>query len=272
MKNVKQTILGLLVTGLMVSFGGCYWPGDLYYEGGTDTNAPDTNAPDTNVMLLIPSGSFWMGCNETVDRQGYDNEIPYHQVSLSAYYIDKTEVTQNEYKKCVDAGVCDTPGCDWNPAMTPNRPVVCVNWAQADEYCTWVGKRLPTEAEWEKAARGTDGRKYPWGNETASCELAVMDGCPGSMDVCSKSPAGDSPYGLCDMAGNVWEWVSDWYDSGYYTNSPASNPIGPASGPGRVVRGGGFGFVYDNLRASRRIVYDPADVDDYLGFRCARSQ
>ena len=228
---------------------------------------------ETGEMKLVASGSFWMGCNEAVDTLCESNESPYHEVTLSGYYMDRTEVTQGEYKKCVDAGECDTPSCDWDPTGTPNRPVVCVTWSQAGEYCVWAGKRLPTEAEWEKAARGTDGRKYPWGNETATCDYAVMYGCPGdAMDVCSKSPSGDSPYGLCDMAGNVWEWVSDWYDSGYYANSPASNPTGPVSGSGRVLRGGSFYHYYFNLRASSRAGINPSGVYDYLGFRCVRPQ
>ncbi len=188
-------------------------------------------------------------------------------------------MTQGAYKKCVDAGMCGVPGCDWYPSGTPNRPVVCVDWNDAIAYCTWAGKRLPTEAEWEKAARGTDGRKYPWGNQTATCEYAVIYdgsdygcGTGSTWDVCSKSPAGDSPYGLCDMAGNVWEWVSDWYGSDYYSNSPASNPTGPVSGSGRVVRGGGFYFNVDNLRASSRNDVIPSFVNVNLGFRCSRSQ
>jgi len=230
-------------------------------------------------MKLVASGSFWMGCNTTVDSECQSDESPYHQVTLSGYYMDKTEVTQAEYKKCVDAGECDTPSCDWDPTGTPNRPVVCVTWSQAGEYCVWAGKRLPTEAEWEKAARGTDGRKYPWGNETATCDYAVMyDGSWGcgtgsTWDVCGKSPAGDSPYGLCDMAGNVYEWVSDWYDSGYYTNSQASNPTGPVSGSYRVLRGGSFvDHDYYYLRASTRYDYSPSADYYYLGFRCVRPQ
>ena len=240
-------------------------------------------------MILIPAGVFWMGCNSEIDNICYDSEKPYHEVQLSAYYIDKTEVTQGAYKKCVDAGMCGVPGCDWYPSGTPNRPVVCVDWNDAIAYCTWAGKRLPTEAEWEKAARGTDGRKYPWGNQTATCEYAVMyDGGTGcgtgsTWDVCGKSPAGDSPYGLCDMAGNVWEWVSDWYGSDYYSNSPSSNPTGPDSGSYRVVRGGGFDFSGDylrassrgydaSLRASIRLDDDPSAGDGDLGFRCSRSQ
>ena len=231
-------------------------------------------------MVLIAAGSFWMGCNQDVDQNCDFDEYPYHEVTLSGYHMDKTEVTQSEYKKCVDAGKCGKPGCDWRPAVTPNRPVVCVSWQFASDYCAWAGKRLPTEAEWEKAARGTDGRKYPWGNEDGTCDYAVMDdggqgcGTDGTWNVCGKSPAGDSPYGLCDMSGNVWEWVSDWYDENYYFNSPSSNPTGPVSGSARVERGGGGGdHGGGNLRATTRFGVGPSDGNlAFLGFRCARSQ
>lgn len=239
----------------------------------------------SNGMCLIPAGSFWMGCNSAVDNDCDSDESPYHEVTLSGYYIDKTEVTVDDYADCVTAGACTAPStassyCNWEVSGKGNHPVNCVNWSQAGEYCTWAGKRLPTEAEWEKAARGTDGRKYPWGNEDATCEYAVMDdggngcGTDSTWNVCGKSPAGDSPYGLCDMSGNVWEWVSDWYDSGYYTNSPASNPTGPVSGSGRVVRGGS---LYDYhldvfLRASYRYYGSPSYDGGNLGFRCVRPQ
>ena len=237
----------------------------------------------SNGMCLIPAGSFWMGCNSAVDNDCDSDESPYHEVTLSGYYIDKTEVTVDDYADCVTAGACTAPStassyCNWEVSGKGNHPVNCVNWSQAGEYCTWAGKRLPTEAEWEKAARGTDGRKYPWGNEDATCEYAVMDdgtgngcGTDSTWEVCGKSPAGDSPYGLCDMSGNVWEWVSDWYDSGYYTNSQASNPTGPVSGPTRVRRGGGVDSAH-YLRASFRHYYNPSDYNDYLGFRCVRPQ
>ncbi len=238
--------------------GECIWQADTYVVNCSDG------------MCLIPAGSFWMGCNEAVDSQCSDDEKPYHEVTLSAYYIDKTEVTQGEYKKCVDAGVCGAPGCDWDPSDVPNQPVVCTNWESATAYCVWAGKRLPTEAEWEKAARGTDGRKYPWGNETATCDYAVMIGCPGdAMVVCSKSPAGDSPYGLCNMSGNVLEWVSDLYGSDYYIKSPNLNPTGPVSGSIRVSRGGGFVGYDDYLRASDRNYADSSYDGVFIGFRCA---
>jgi len=246
----------------------------------------DFRCIDVSGMAFVDAGSFWMGCNATVDSQCSDDEKPYHEVTLSAFYIDKTEVTVGMYAECVEAGFCSEPStdyeqCSWGNEFRDDFPINCVNWDQAKDYCAWAGKRLPTEAEWEKAARGTDGRKYPWGNQTATCEYAVMydgggNGCGTGTPwpVCSKSPAGDSPYGLCDMSGNVWEWVSDWYDPGYYTNSPASNPTGPVSGSYRVRRGGSFAYAGNYLRASDRNYDIPsAGYDGHsLGFRCARPQ
>jgi len=234
-------------------------------------------------MVLIPAGAFWMGCNETKDTNCLDDEKPYHEVTLSAYKIDMTEVTVEAYRMCVTAAACsaasDGPShCNWAVEGRDNHPINCVTWDNAKEYCEWAGKRLPTEAEWEKAARGTDGRKYPWGNVEPTCDYAVMYGngdygcgAYGTWEVCSKSPAGDSPYDLCDMAGNVWEWVSDGYASDYYTSSPASNPTGPSySTP--VFRGGCWDNFDDfySLRASNRDTAGPMIVGDGLGFRCAK--
>ena len=225
-------------------------------------------------MCLIPAGSFWMGCNELIDFVCEPHEYPGHEVFLGAFHIDRTEVTQAAYQECVDADECDMPTCEWAPVESPEHPVECVDWHDAKAYCEWAGKRLPTEAEWEKAGRGTDGRIYPWGNVVPTCDLVVMDECPGrTQPVCSKSPAGDSPYGLCDMAGNVWEWVGDWYGADYYENSPDSNPAGPFSGDARVSRGGCFGNdLVQYLRVSRRFSYKPSAEGASLGFRCATSE
>jgi formylglycine-generating enzyme required for sulfatase activity len=261
------------------------WTGcDGLFVGPIDTSgapdiggAPDTGAgwkPDEYVVdckggiCTVPAGNFWMGCNVEVDDDCDSDESPYHKVYVDAFEVYTTEVTVYAYDACVTAGQCDAPVCAQDGG---DRPVVCVDWFDADSYCGWAGKRLCTEAEWEKAARGTDGRTYPWGNEAPTCELAVMNGCPGTAQPVGSKPVGASPYGALDMAGNVWEWVADWYDRSYYLSSPAGNPTGPASGSNRVVRGGSFDSGADNLRASNRHDDVPSFTYGILGFRCCRS-
>lgn len=240
-----------------------------------------------NQMVFIPAGSFWMGCNSAVDDDCSEDdstdtmdEFPYHEVSLSGYYIDLTEVTLLAYAECISARACTAlVGGPAYSAEKAGRPVTYVDWSQAVAFCNWVGKRLPTEAEWEKAARGTDGRRFPWGSEPATCEYAVMygdgdNGCGtgGTWNICSKSPKGDSPYGLCDMSGNVDEWVSDWYGPYYYGGSPKSDPAGPTSGILKTIRGGLFGFGGGDasLRVSDRQYAQPSYSYFNLGFRCAK--
>ncbi len=230
-------------------------------------------------MIFIPSGEFSMGCVPGDDKCN-ENEKPMHSVNLDSYFIDRHEVTIGEYKKCVDSGVCsdehvDDAGCTWTKSGRDKNPVECVNWWQAKSYCNWKGNRLPTEAEWEKAARGTDERIYPWGGTYVDCDYANMIdpwrgiGCSqdSTWPVCSK-PKGNSPYGLCDMAGNVWEWVNDYYDESYYWSSPSTNPRGPNTGIYHVIRGGGWneGDIY--MRVSSRHKLDPKGKG---GFRCALS-
>lgn len=233
-------------------------------------------------MCLIPAGSFWIGCNELLDDACEDDEYPYVQEELPGFFIDKTEVTVAAYGKCVDANLCRVPStdnenCNWVKVGKENDPMDCVPLLWAAAYCESLGKRLPTEAEWEKAARGTDGRKYPWGNDMTACDKAVMRGygdfgcgTGGTMDVCSKSPAGDSPYGLCDMSGNVWEWVSDRYQSAANTGADVEIPQGDDNSNLKVVRGGGFGDgAYDIFRVSNRDYKDASVTMAGLGFRCA---
>ena len=215
-----------------------------------------------------------MGCNDVVDNQCNIDEWPYHSVYLDAYYIDKYEVTVYQYQNCVNAGKCGNPetggSCNWNVSGRGNHPINCVDWNEATAYCQWAGKRLPTEAEWEKAARGTDGRVYPWGNEwdcSKSCN-SVSPCSNSSTCAVGSYPDGKSSYGVMDMAGNVWEWVSDWYDQSYYSSSPSSNPQGPSSGQDRVLRGGSWRHHPQDLRASARDRLGPTLSYSNLGFRC----
>ena len=220
-------------------------------------------------MVSIPPGTFSMGCNPAVDTDCSADESPYHTVTLSAYEIDRYEVTQAEYKACIDASMCTVPAANYDPATTPDLPVRDVNWNQAVAYCTFAGKRLPTEAEWERAARSDDGRKYPWGNDAPDCTRANYMPC-GGAPLPAGRPAGESPFLELDAAGNVWEWVADYYDPSYYAVSPDTNPPGPQTGTYRVARGGSFQTTADSLRTSRRISGNPVVAYDDFGIRCAR--
>ncbi|MBW2533498.1 MAG: SUMF1/EgtB/PvdO family nonheme iron enzyme, partial [Deltaproteobacteria bacterium] len=216
------------------------------------------------------------------DFECQPDETPERRVTLERYLIDHHEVTVADYRACVDAGACAEPRwfygywyCNYGRADRTDHPQNCMEWWHARDYCEWVGKRLPTEAEWEKAARGTDGRKYPWGDEPrVSCEIAVIDdgrdGCgeDHTWPVCSK-PEGVGPYGNCDMIGNTYEWTADWYDPDYYATAPDVSPTGPAEGEDRVLRGGSWNRQWERARASHRVGYDPDENPYCRGFRCA---
>jgi formylglycine-generating enzyme required for sulfatase activity len=219
-------------------------------------------------MVDVAASDFSMGCDNTSD-QCVDDELPQHPVTLSAFQIDRTEVTQDQYTACVVAGSCDVPSCAWDCELT-NYPATCVSWSQAKTYCEWAQKRLPTEAEWEKAARGEQAAKYPWGNADPDCTLANLAGCGHGALPVGSFETGASPYGALDMAGNVVEMVADWYDETYYATSPAQDPTGPAMGTRYVGRGGGYASDSTWLRASKRDWYDLSDWAPSLGFRCAR--
>ncbi len=229
---------------------------------------------DGMVMVYVPAGAFQMGSED-----GNSDEKPVHTVTLDAFWIDRTEVTNAQYKRCVDAGGCMPPSSFksytresyyGNPEFD-NYPMINVSWTQANTYCAWTGRRLPSEAEWEKAARGTDGRTYPWGNTFDGSKLNFCDVNCHATDRDSNSddgyadtapvgsyPAGASPYGTLDMAGNVWEWVADWYD-------------GPLNGQARVLRGGAWWVHPKDVRTAGRYFSGPYYSDNGIGFRCVRS-
>ena len=221
-------------------------------------------------LLYVSAGEFPMGSTDS-DIQALPNEKPQHTVYLDAFWIDQTEVTNTMYKLCVQAGLCQAPSDTtyYADAQTGNYPVVYVSWNDAQAYCRWAGRHLPTEAQWEKAARGTDGRTYPWG-EGIGCDKANYSGCTYKVIAVGSYPAGASPYGALDMAGNVWEWVADWYGENYYASSPSNNPIGPDSGQYRIVRGGSWLDEARLVRAALRDRYNPDVLSGSLGFRCSR--
>ena len=242
-------------------------------------------APDGKEMMLVPAGEFLMGTSDVQlelflsthpdwQRNWLSNEQPPHRVFLDAFYMDKTEVTNAEYKRFVDA-TGHQPPAHWVdgqiPAGQEDYPVVNVHKPDdAAAYAAWIGKRLPTEAEWEKAARGTDGRVYPWGNSWDPTRANVLgSGRDGPAPVGSY-PAGASPYGVLDMAGNVWEWCVDYYAADYYIGSPLRNPQGPASGAYSVVRGGSWFDPPEYARCAFRYGLYTRRLFRNQGFRCVR--
>jgi formylglycine-generating enzyme required for sulfatase activity len=232
---------------------------------------------DGMVMVYVPEGAFLMGWGYASYIRRVE-ERPQHTIYLDAFWIDQTEVTNAMYARCVEDGTCDPPSSYtsnkrssyYDNASYSDYPVIYVRWDQALEYCEWSGRRLPTEAEWEKAARGEDGWVYPWGDLLPDCNLANYHICKRNTDEVGSYLSGASPYGALDMAGNVWEWVADWYDPGYYERSPSENPQGPPSGTERVQRGGSWTYYDDYIRTTVRTGWNPASSAFNIGFRCAR--
>lgn len=230
-------------------------------------------------MISIPAGPFLRGDQW---NEGQPDERPARTIYLEAYSIMAHEVTQAQYMGFIQATGRKPPlQCHygkpiWDPEGKANFPVVCVDWKDAFDYCQWAGMRLPSEAEWEKAARGPQGQRFAWGNESPHCDKTSFSGCKGEawgLKPVGSKPAGRSPYGVFDMTGNVWEWVNDWYDSRYYAQSPENNPSGPA-GRGekatKVLRSGSYGHDAFAIRASNRSDLDSEYKSHFTGFRCAR--
>lgn len=224
---------------------------------------------DGMTLVYVPVGDFWMGSDANRDRDTESNEEPIHRVYLDAFWIDKTEVTNAMFNRCIQDGVC-APGTQEGG---DDNPVVNVRWEHARTYCEWAGRQLPTEAQWEKAARGTDARIYPWGNQSPDCTLASYDPetgiCVENNPPVGSYPAGASPYDALDMAGSVSEWVRDWYDPNYYAVSPAINPTGPDSGEENLTKGGSWGNSVYYLRSAYRYSRYLDFRDSFTGFRCA---
>jgi formylglycine-generating enzyme required for sulfatase activity len=242
-------------------------PMDFPEGSGNQDWTPVIRPFDGVDMVQVPAGCFMMG-SEDGDR----DEQPVHQVCFdSPFWMDKTEVTRAMYDVCVAQGVCaETPASAFS--SRDNQPINQVTWVQAHDYCVWRGARLPTEAEWEYTARGPDGLIYPQGNEFVGDDVVYGANSSATAEVGSK-PEGASWVGALDMSGNVWEWVADWYDAGYYgtLDDGAINPSGPTSGSTRVSRGGSFVDSDYFLRAAARSRLNPDNGSDDTGFRCARS-
>jgi formylglycine-generating enzyme len=242
----------------------------------------EVKGKDGAPMVLIPEGPFPMGVPHG-DRDGGRDEYPRHDVFVNNFYIDKFELTNGRYLEFVKATNHRIPQNPKNATRNlwqgdtiteslADRPVVNVDWADANAYCQWAGKRLPTEAEWEKAAKGTADRRFPWGNvEPTNKHLNFNQQWIGEKTLMpvGSYELGKSPFGVYDMAGNVWEWVNDWYDAKYYEKSPAKNPPGPETGTKRVLRGSGWQNETPTVRIFTRVDSDPTIRNESTGFRCA---
>lgn len=230
-------------------------------------------------MVYVPAGYSMMGA-EPGDLTAETNAKPNHLIYLDPFYIDVHEVTNSDYAICVAAGACKEPeitdsktrkGYYWN-TMYANFPVVNVTWQDAVDYCSFVEKRLPTEAEWERAARGVeDNRRYPWGDSSPKSVNLNISKIPGDTERVSIYNGGISPYGAMDMLGNVSEWVSDWYDEVWYSNNETENPKGPSFGTEKTVRGSSFETSLPNIHVVSRFGMSPENYSNSVGFRCALS-
>jgi len=223
-------------------------------------------------MIYIPSGDFLMG-SESGESGFSEDEIPQHSVYLDGYWISMMPVTNGMYNACIKAGKCRySASTEVNPRFIDEKfsdhPVVYINWSDAQRFCKWIGGRLPTEAQWEKAARGPDGWTYPWGDMRPNMHTTNAKNMVGDTTKVGMFAEDRSYYGLYDMGGNVREWVFDWYDADYYDISPKKNPKGPPNGEKKVLKGGSWGDVYRFTRAANRLTHVPTSPGNNRGFRC----
>ncbi len=259
--------IGNLQAGAREHLNIIYTPTPIHTETPTPTSLPeeisDIDPTGNSIpMRLVPAGEFTMGSDT-----GPDDEKPEHEVHLDTFFIDKFEVTNAHYNICVAEKICYQPLSTDHIIDFNNHPVVNVTWEMAMTYCEWREGYLPSEAQWEKAARGTDSRTYPWGNEI-NCNKANYSDCTTGTTPVGSYEEGKSVYGVYDMAGNVWEWVADWYSETYYFQSPYQNPTGPSDGTDRVLKGGAWFSSMNDSRSSNRA--DARIHREFYGFRCAK--
>ncbi len=253
--------------------------------GVTALSFPAFAGPDYKEMVTVAAGEFEMGCRPSDGVYCLPGTTP-HKVYLDSFRIDKYMVTFNRYQACIDSGECTEPymggACNYGMSWAGDHPANCITYQQAEAVCNFEGKRLPTEAEWAKAARGPDSFLFPWGNHPApSCERVVMNekrgseigpGCgAGTTRPVGSRPDGASPYGALDMAGNLFEWTSDWYSETYFSNSPYRNPEGPDYGEAKVLRGSAWSARFkDGVALTVRSAYAPPGQGYVVGARCAK--
>jgi formylglycine-generating enzyme required for sulfatase activity len=270
---MKQILLMMLLVMIVVGLTAAAVIADL-----PSTRTGRDGAP----MALIKTGEFLMG-TPLSNRDGGRDEYPQRQIFLDAFYLDVYEVTNGRYMEFITVTGHRVPEHPrdkkltlWKESTVPDafkdHPVVNVDWYDATAYCKWAGKRLPTEAEWERAARGTTGRRFPWGDtEPTRAHANYLNQWRngGGLEPIGTHPRGASPEGVQDLQGNVWEWVADWYDPHYYENGPTRNPQGPAEGVRKVIRGSGWESEAPVLRSAHRLSSPPTNRNHTLGFRCA---
>jgi len=270
--HVHSVLLACLLVIVLVSPAES--AGGLLEQLRKPRPSPELQVHPEVPMMMIPEGAFRMGADGT---DALEDEKPQHEVWLDRFEMDRDEVTTGHYAEFLASTTRPTPW-QWESvdlSQHSDRPVIGVSWFDAEAYCRWRGKRLPTEAEWEKAARGTDGRLFPWGNQSprealANFGLGARFSYSQVLTPVERYEQGCSPYGLSQMAGNVGEWVADWYGSAYYETGLRRNPSGPELGSFRVVRGGSWSDLPKYLLTYGRFKLPPDTRNSYTGFRCAR--